>query len=173
MSNLREKERARQGRKLPILLPQSPLCRNRPRGRRSAISSLLFAKQVIIVDAMEKSNLEVRVERIEKVVDDIQRDVKAMDTRMSGMDKSISARMAEMDKSISARMAEMDKSISARMAGMDARMARVEALMEGVSHRVVSAEQKAEKTESRLWFIVIAVIVAGGIPALITKILSL
>ena len=122
---------------------------------------------------MEKSNLEVRVERIEKVVDDIQRDVKAMDTRISGMDKSISARMAEMDKSISARMAEMDKSISARMAGMDARMARVEALMEGVSHRVVNAEQKAEKTENRLWFIVIAVIVAGGIPALITKILSL
>ena len=111
---------------------------------------------------MEKSNLEVRVERIEKVVDDIQRDVKAMDTRISGMDKSISARMAE-----------MDKSISARMAGMDARMARVEALMEGVSHRVVNAEQKAEKTENRLWFIVIAVIVAGGIPALITKILSL
>ena len=73
---------------------------------------------------MEKSNLEVRVERIEKVVDDIQRDAKAMDTRMSGMDKSISARMA----------------------GMDARMARMESLMEGVGHRVVSAEQKAEKT---------------------------
>ena len=100
--------------------------------------------------AMEKSNLEIRVEHIEKVVDDIQRDVKAM------------------DNSINTRMAGMD----ARIAGMDARMARMEALMEGVSGRVVNAEQKAEKTENRLWFIVIAVIVSGGIPALITKILS-
>lgn len=92
---------------------------------------------------MEKSNLEIRVEHIEKVVDDIQRDVKAV-----------------------------DNSINTRMGGMDARMARMEALMEGVSQRVVSAERKAEKTENRLWFIVIAVIVAGGIPALITGILS-
>ena len=110
---------------------------------------------------MEKSNLEVRVEHIEKVVDGIQRDVKAMDTRM-----------VEMDKSINARMAGMDNSISERMAGMDARMARMEALMENVGQRVVSAEQKAEKTENRLWLIVIAVIVAGGVPALIDKILS-
>lgn len=103
---------------------------------------------------MEKSNLEIRVEHIEKVVDGIQRDVKAMDTRMVGMDKSISERMVEMDKSISKRMA------------------RMEALMENVGQRVVSAEQKAEKTENRLWLIVIAVIVAGGVPALIDKILS-
>lgn len=88
---------------------------------------------------MEKSNLEIRVEHIEKVVDDIRRDVKAMDSSI---------------------------------AGIDARMARMEALMEGISVRVVNAEQKAEKTENRLWFIVIAVIVAGGIPALIAKILS-
>ena len=92
---------------------------------------------------------------------------------MVEMDKSINARMAGMDKSINARMAGMDKSISERMAGMDARMARMEALMENVGQRVVSAEQKAEKTENRLWLIIIAVIVAGGIPALITKILSL
>lgn len=92
---------------------------------------------------MEKSNLEIRIEHIEKIVVDIRRDVKAMDS-----------------------------GINTRMAGMDARMARMEALMEGVSRRVVNAEQKAEKTENRLWFIVIAVIVAGGIPALIAKILS-
>ena len=97
---------------------------------------------------MEKSNLEIRVERIEKVIDDIQRDVKAMDTRMSEMDKSISVRMA-----------------------------RMEALMENVghrivSHRVVSAERKAEKTGNWPWLIMIGVIVASGIPALITKILS-
>ena len=108
---------------------------------------------------MEKSNLEIRVERIEKVIDDIQRDVKAMDTRMSEMDKSISARMDRMDKSISVRMA------------------RMEALMENVghrivSHRVVSAERKAEKTGNWPWLIMIGVIVASGIPALITKILS-
>ena len=110
---------------------------------------------------MEKSNLEIRVEHIEKVVGGIQRDVKAMD-----------ARMVEMDKGINARMVEMDNSINTRMAGMDARMARMEALMESVGQRVVSAEQKAEKTENRLWLIAIAVIVAGGIPPLITKILS-
>ena len=119
------------------------MCRNRPRDRHPAISSLFFAKKVVIINAMEKSNLEIRVEHIEKVVDDIQRDVKAM-----------------------------DNSINTRMAGMDARMARMEVLMEGISGRVVNAEQKAEKTENRLWFIVIAVIVSGGIPALITKILS-
>ena len=99
---------------------------------------------------MEKSNLEIRIEHIEKIVVDIRRDVKAMDS-------GINTRMAGMD---------------ARIAGMDARMARMEALMEGVSRRVVNAEQKAEKTENRLWFIVIAVIVAEGMPALITKILS-
>ncbi len=96
------------------------------------ILPLFSAKQVIIVNAMEKSSLEVRAEHIEKVVDDIQRDVKALDTRT----------------------------------------VRMEALMEGVSRRVVSVEQKAEKTENRLWLIVIAVIVAGGIPALVTRILS-
>lgn len=93
--------------------------------------------------AMEKSNLEIRIEHIEKIVVDIRRNVKAMDS-----------------------------GINTRIAGMDARMARMEALMEGVSRRVVNAEQKAEKTENRLWFIVIAVIVAEGMPALITKILS-
>ena len=81
---------------------------------------------------MEKSNLETRVGHIEKVVDDIQCDVKGLDTRM----------------------------------------ALVEALTGGVSQRVVNARQKAEKTESRLWVIVIAVIVAGGIPALVSKFLS-
>ena len=93
---------------------------------------------------MERSSLEVRVERIEEVVDDIRRDVKAMDTRMAGMDNSISVRMA-----------------------------RVEALMENVGHRVVSLERKAEKAENRPpWLIMIGVIVASGIPPLITKILS-
>ncbi len=88
--------------------------------------------------------MEVRVERIEEVVDDIRRDVKAMDTRMAGMDNSISVRMA-----------------------------RVEALMENVGYRVVSLERKAEKAENRPpWLIMIAVIVASGIPPLITKILS-
>lgn len=81
---------------------------------------------------MEMTNLETRVEHIEKVVDDIQRDFKGLDTRM----------------------------------------ARVEAFMEGISQRVVNAEQKAEKTENRLWVIVIAVIVAGGVPALVSKFLS-
>ena len=73
---------------------------------------------------------------------------------------------------MSERMAEMNNSINTRIAGIDARMARMEALMESVGQRVVSAEQKAEKTENRLWLIAIAVIVAGGIPPLITKILS-
>ena len=81
---------------------------------------------------MEKSNLEIRVERIEKVTDYIQRDVKAM----------------------------------------DARMARMEALMEGIGRRVAAVERKAEKTENRLWLIVIAVIVAGAMPALIAEIVS-
>ena len=110
------------------------------------IFPLFFARKVIIVDAMEKSNLEIRVERIEKVVDDIQHGLKTINTRMAGMD--------------------------ALMAGMDTRMARMETLMESIGRRIAGVERKAEKTENRLWFIVIAVIVAGGIPALITKILS-
>lgn len=55
----------------------------------------------------------------------------------------------------------------------------MEALKESVSQRIgvveqkaEKAEQKAEKTENRLWYIVIAVIVAGGIPALIAEFLS-
>lgn len=90
--------------------------------------------------------MEIRVERIEKVTDYIQRDVKAMDARMARMD--------------------------ALMAGMDARMARMEALMEGIGRRVAAVERKAEKTENRLWLIVIAVIVAGAMPALIAEIVS-
>ena len=96
-------------------------------------------KHVTIITVMEKSNLEIRVEHIEKVVGDIQRDVKGLATRV---------------------------------VGMDARMARVEALMEGVHQRVVNAEQKVEKTENRLWVTVIAVIAAGGIPALVSRFLS-
>ena len=96
------------------------------------IFPLFSAKKVIIVDAMEKSNLEIRVERIEKVTDYIQRDVKAMDARMAGM----------------------------------------EALMEGIGRRAAAVERKAEKTENRLWLIVIAVIVAGAMPALIAEIVS-
>ena len=92
---------------------------------------------------MEKSRLEVRVERIEEVVDDIRRDVKAMGTRMADMDNSISVRMV-----------------------------RVETLMENVGQRVVSVERKAEKTGDWPWLIMIGVIVASGIPPLITKILS-
>ena len=36
----------------------------------------LFLVRTIIINTMEKSNLEIRVEHIEKVVDSIQRDVK-------------------------------------------------------------------------------------------------
>ena len=61
---------------------------------------------------MEKSNLEIRVERIEKVTGYIQRDVKAMDARIAGMD--------------------------ALMEGMDARMARMEALMEGIGRKATA-----------------------------------
>ena len=110
------------------------------------IFPLFFARKVIIVDAMEKSNLEIRVERIEKVVNDIQHGLKAINTRMAGMD--------------------------ALMAGMDARMARMETLMEGIGRRAAAVERKAEKTENRLWLIAIAVIVAGAIPTLIAEILS-
>ena len=45
-------------------------------------------------------------------------------------------------------------------------------LVKGMSERVKAADWKAEKTESRLWYIVIAVIIAGGIPSLITKLLG-
>lgn len=81
---------------------------------------------------MEKSNLEIRVEHIEKVVDSIQRDVK--DIAKLGAD--------------------------------------TKALVEGMSQRVNNAEQKADKVENRLWYIVIAVIVAGGIPSLISRFFS-
>lgn len=107
------------------------------------IFPLFFARKVITVDAMEKSNLKIRVERIEKVVNDIQYGIKAINTRMAGTD--------------------------ALMAGMDARM---ETLMEGIGRRAAAVERKAEKTENRLWLIAIAVIVAGAIPALIAEILS-
>jgi len=111
------------------------------------IFPLFSARKVIIVNAMEKSNLEIRVERIEKVVNDIQHGLKAINTRMAGTDGAL-------------------------MAGMDARMARMETLMEGIGRRAAAVERKAEKTENRLWLIAIAVIVAGAIPALIAEILS-
>lgn len=81
---------------------------------------------------MEKSNLEIGVEHIEKVVDSIQKDVK--DIAKLGAD--------------------------------------TKALVEGMSHRVKNAERKADKVEARLWYIVIAVIAAGGTPALISKFFS-
>ena len=45
-------------------------------------------------------------------------------------------------------------------------------LVKGMSELVKAADQKAEKTESYLWYIVIVVIIAGGIPSLITKLLG-
>ena len=85
---------------------------------------------------MERSNLEVKIEHIEKVLDGIQRDVRGI--------------------------AELNTELKTCM----------EALKESVSQRIGVVEQKAEKTENRLWYIVIAVIIAGGMPALIAKFLS-
>lgn len=65
--------------------------------------------------------------------------------------------------------------IKKKLEGIDelkAGQARLEAHMEGMSEQVKAADQKAEKTESRLWYIVIAVIIAGGIPSSITKLLG-
>lgn len=45
-------------------------------------------------------------------------------------------------------------------------------LVKSMSERVKTAEQKAEKTENRLWYMVIAVIIAGGIPSLVAKLLG-
>lgn len=45
-------------------------------------------------------------------------------------------------------------------------------LVEGMSQRVNNAEQKADKVENRFWYIVVAVIVSGGIPALISRFFS-
>lgn len=80
----------------------------------------------------EKSNLEIGVEHIGKVVDSIQRDVR--DIAKLGAD--------------------------------------TKALVEGMSQRAENAERKADEVEARLWHVVIAVIVAGGIPALISKFFS-
>ena len=80
----------------------------------------------------EKSNLEIGVEHIGKVVDSIQRDVR--DIAKLGAD--------------------------------------TKALVEGMSQRAENAERKADEVEARFWYIVIAVIVAGGIPALISKFFS-
>lgn len=76
--------------------------------------------------------------------------------------------------------------IKKKVEGIDelkAGQARLEARLEGhiegmrelvksMSERVKTAEQKAEKTENRLWYVVIAVIIAGGIPSLVAKLLG-
>ena len=80
----------------------------------------------------EKSNLEIGVEHIGKIVDVIQRDVR--DIAKLGAD--------------------------------------TKALVEGMSQRAENAERKADEVEAWLWHVVIAVIVAGGIPALISKFFS-
>ena len=51
-------------------------------------------------------------------------------------------------------------------------MKEMKELVKSMGERAKAAEQKAEKTENRLWCIVIAVIIAGGIPSLITKLLG-
>ena len=88
---------------------------------------------------MERSNLEVKVEHIAKVLDGIQCDVRGI---------------AELNTSMEA----LKESVSQRI-GV-------------VEQKTEKAEQKAEKTENRLWYIVIAVIIAGGMPALIAEFLS-
>lgn len=90
----------------------------------------------IIGTVLERSNLEVKVEHIEKVLDGIRRDVRGI--------AELNASMASMKTSI-------------------------EVLKESVSQRISVVEQKAEKTENRLWYIVIAVIIAGGVPTLVAK----
>ena len=50
--------------------------------------------------------------------------------------------------------------------------ADTKALVEGMSQRVNNAEQKADKVENRFWYIVVAVIASGGIPALISRFFS-
>ena len=50
--------------------------------------------------------------------------------------------------------------------------ADIRTLAEGMSQCVNSVERKSDKVEAWLWYIVIAVIVAGGIPALISKFFS-
>ena len=81
---------------------------------------------------MEKSNLEIGVEHIEKVTDGIQSDIR--DIAKLGAD--------------------------------------TKALVEDMSQRAENAERKADKVEARLWHVVVAVIVAGGITALISKFFS-
>lgn len=82
---------------------------------------------------MEKSNLGIRVERIEKVPGYVRRDVRGIAELKTGM----------------------------------------EALKESVGQGIETAvEEKAEKTENRRRFVLIAVTVAGGIPALIAGFLS-
>lgn len=45
-------------------------------------------------------------------------------------------------------------------------------LVKSMDEHAKAVEQKAEKTENRLWCIVIAVIIASGISSLITKLLG-
>lgn len=62
--------------------------------------------------------------------------------------------------------------LKAGQARLEGHMEGMKELVKGMSERVKAADWKAEKTESRLWYIVIAVIIAGGIPSLITKLLG-
>lgn len=62
--------------------------------------------------------------------------------------------------------------LKAGQARLESRMKGMRELVESMSERVKTAEQKAEKTENRLWYIVIAVIIAGGIPSLVAKLLG-
>ena len=62
--------------------------------------------------------------------------------------------------------------LKAGQARLEGHMEGMKELVKGMSERVKAADRKAEKTESRLWYIVIAVIIAGGIPSLITKLLG-
>ena len=50
--------------------------------------------------------------------------------------------------------------------------ADTKALAEDMSQRVENAERKTDKVENRLWHVAIAVIVAGGMPALISRFFS-
>lgn len=62
--------------------------------------------------------------------------------------------------------------LKAGQARLEGHMEGMKELVKGMSELVKAADRKAEKTESRLWYIVIAVIIAGGIPSLITKLLG-
>ena len=62
--------------------------------------------------------------------------------------------------------------LKAGQARLEGHIEGMRELVKGMSERVKTAEQKAEKTENRLWYIVIAVIIAGGIPSLVAKLLG-